>query len=143
MSKYLPYEQAEAIYDKILSIDLDKIQVVTTRRIYHKDFAQQLRELLRSLGINSRMVSVTAPNYSMAVAIDVKVPQIAAEMTYKEREALSPEEYAKSEQKHIQQEEYRYKATKHMRDIILKAFPGCDDRSDVMIDYFDSMFYCY
>lgn len=114
-------EQCDAIYDEILAIDISKIKIVTTDRIYLTEFAKAVRKVLSSVGISNRKVGVVVPNYSCASAISVNVPNdYAYDYIYNEKQRM---------------------ACQHLSRVILTAFPSCDNRSDVYTDYHDARFY--
>ena len=126
--------------NQVLSVNLDKIPVVSTNRfIPRKEQAKLARDLFKRLGIKG--VSVTAPNYSMAQSVDVRIPELP---TMPEDFLLDGKDYddetfsrmpealpAKMKMRQHQ------KAVDKMYALLLRAFPASDDRSDVQTDYFN------
>ena len=107
------------------------------RQETRKVWAAEVRKLLKALEIKG--VSVTAPNYSMAQSIDIRLPD-------------KPIENA---QEHIDLHDQLWRegrpgidcpacrahqeAKKKLEVLILAAFPDLDNRSEYVSDYFD---YC-
>lgn len=87
--------------------------------------AKLVRALLKDLGI--RGVSVTAPNYSMAQAIDVRIPSLGCghESSEERWECAGCN--------------MRQAAIARLEALILAAYPDMADRSDTQSDHFD---YC-
>lgn len=140
MSKMIPYADAKPIFDKILSIDLEYIPVVSTERLYQKEFAQAVRTLLRSMGITSRQVSVKSATGSMCYWINVEVPHIDRGFTYNDVMRMSESDRDAFLARGKELDNHRYEACRHLDKVIARAFPGCLDRSDPMTDYFDFMY---
>ena len=120
----------------IESIDLDAVPVfLLDRSASRKVQALTARALFRQLGLKG--ISVTAPNYSMAQAVHIHLPNTE----------YSPEERAEwnrcssdSERRDTPYGRLRTRenAAEHKLEAILaKAFPNHLDRSDIMTDYFD------
>jgi hypothetical protein len=86
-----------------------------TRRMSRKERAAAARKLFRSLGLKG--LSVTAPNYSMASSVHVALPD-GDRGDREGRMALTS-------------------ARRKVEALLLVAFPGTEDRSDIMTDYFD------
>lgn len=103
-------EKAEALRVALEAVELSAVPVKSRERCYRKERARLARELFRELGL--RGISVTAPNYSMARVVDIRLPRLASG----------------------EQAEMRWKVS----EILDRAFPNCDDRSDSMTDYFDA-----
>lgn len=120
----------EQVYDSILATPLPNLIDNKARRWYRKERAAKVRELFKSLGIKG--VSVTAPSYSMAQAIHIRVPYLG------EHDHISAYNDYPTRQRcpHCKK---RTDAEHHLEKIILAAYPDLEDRNDVMTDYFD---YC-
>jgi hypothetical protein len=88
-----------------------------TRRMSRKERAAAARKLFRSLGLKG--LSVTAPNYSMASSVHIEMP-------------AGPEGLSDYERRMV-----RASARSKLQALLLVAFPGTEDRSDIMTDYFD------
>lgn len=130
-------------YAPIFAVNMACIPVMSTQRnIGRKEQAALTRKLFHQLGIKG--VSVTAPNYSMAQSVDVRVPTIERQGddylfdgksyehdTYSDMPDGVP---AKAKQR------AKYEAEKRIGEILDCAFPNHDDRSDSQSDHFD---YCW
>ncbi len=127
-------------YAQIHAVDIASVPVVSTDRcIPRKEQALLARQLFKRLGIQG--VSVTAPNYSMAQAVDVRVPseprpdmagfEQYAHSTYSEMPAEVPIKAAFLR---------KSAAVAQLQLILAAAFPKHEDRSDHQSDYFD---YCW
>lgn len=98
-------------------------------RIRHsprKEIAANIRALLRRLKIKG--ISVTAPNYSMAQSVEIRLPEASEH----DRRQETGHDYATCP---ICIE--RHEASKYLEKIILAAFPDLDNRSDSQSDYFN------
>ena len=143
----------------IMSVDLDSVPVITRDRfIPRKDQAKLTRILLKRLGIKG--VSVTAPNYSMAQSVDVKVPRLPATeadfllvcptchdpvgvgscptchgngRNYSNDVFSDMPDAVPAKIKHLT----HWNALQKLEAILLRAFPNHDDRSDLQTDYFN------
>src|SRR5690606_14730607 len=121
-------------------IDVDKIRPVTDERLYQKEFAKALRTFLKAYNLSSRDISVKSAVGSMCYWIDVRLPHIDRGKTYFEISSMPADEKEEWFAQSRVLEEHRHDANAHMRKIIDAAFPGCRDRSDSMVDYFDFMY---
>jgi len=100
------------IFEKIMQVELEQVSVMETdRHIPRKLQATRARALFKQLGLKG--ISVTVPRYSMASSVYVQLPR--ENETWPERIA----------------------AMHKLGQILDRAFPSHDDRSDVMTDYFD------
>jgi len=120
-------------FSALADVNLDKVESTGMDRCTpRKVQAATLRKLLRKLGVKG--VSVTAPNYSMAQSVDVRMPLLDVPVIktdddpWGRRDVDSVEANANAA------------ANEKFRAILAKAFPNHDDRSDSMTDYFD---YCW
>jgi len=95
------------------------------RNARRKEQAEQVRRLLKDLGVEA--VSVTTPSYSMAQAIHIALP------------ASSHEVHGSVVYRECPRCQRRYQARERVERLILAAFPDLNDRSDAMVDHFD---YC-
>jgi hypothetical protein len=111
----------------ILDAPLPGVRNPSLRREPRKVIAAEVRGLLRSIGLNG--ISVTAPNYSMARAIDIRTPRNNPEPIVKDEDGWDAH--------HPAYRAARNAAVVRIEAIILAAFPDLDDRSDSMIDYYD------
>lgn len=125
--------------DAIFNINLDRVPVMTTdRHMPRKEQARLARELFKRLGIKG--VSVTAPNYSMAHSVDVRVPsQIdPSEFVYNGTNYAGwPFSEMPDEVPAKVRAQSHWNARKKIEAILARAFPNHDDRSDSQADYFD------
>lgn len=127
------------LYEQIAAVKLDRVPVMSHERcIPRKEQAKLARQLFAKLGIKG--VSVTAPNYSMAQSVDVRVPAEAADMTgfeqYEHSTYSDMPDYVPVKAAMLRKNQ----AQKHLFLILNHAFPCHDDRSDSQSDYFD---YCW
>ena len=119
-------EKALALHSALARVDVATVAVVTTERVGdRKRLAALARGVFSKLGIKG--ISVTAPNYSMAQSVDVRLPKRS---DYKMENAWDvaadcPARSANNE------------AHDKVEAILLAAFPGTDNRSDYASDYFD------
>lgn len=97
-----------------------------------KEFAASVRALFKSLGIKN--ISVTAPNYSMAQGIDIRLPHPQADRVPFSAPAEDHAVYAQEVQ---MLRETRQQVRDQLRWILETAYPEFRDRSDVQSDYFD------
>lgn len=105
------WKTAERLDDAIVAVDVTRIPVMSAdRTIPRKEQAALARKLFKQLGL--RGISVTAPNYSMAQSVDVRLPETGD----RERD-MSIEE--------------------QVREILAIAFPNHDNRSDSQSDHYD------
>lgn len=88
--------------------------------------AAAVRALLKVLGI--RGVSVTAPSYSMACSVHVRLPNFRHE---------HDERHFGQRYRDCTRCQRRHAATERLARLILTAFPDWDDRSDSQADHFD------
>jgi len=127
-------------YAQIQAVNLDAVPVMSKdRTIPRKEQSKLARQLFKRLGIVG--VSVTAPNYSMAQSVDVRLPsephpgwagfEQYQHMSYTEMPSNVP---AKA---HLLR---KIEAQKRLESILARAFPNHDNRSDYQSDYFD---YCW
>lgn len=130
MSNENEIETAEAkrIGLELHAVNLDRVPVCSTDQSEaRKAVAAKVRALFRQLGVKG--LSVTTPNYSMARGVDIRCPQHRGIHT-PEGEIYplrSPEAGALSNAN-----------SKKIGEILDKAFPNHDDRSDSQSDYFDN-----
>jgi hypothetical protein len=106
-----PYHQAAvAFHAAAAAVDLDQVPVLTTERhIDHRRQASLTRNLFRRLGL--RGASITAP--LRALCVQIEIPH-----RYDDHDASR-------------------ECVRRVEAILLRAFPGMDDRSDPMRDYYD------
>lgn len=123
--------------DRIMATDTARVPVMTTDRcIRRKEQARLARELFKRLGLKG--ISVTAPNYSMASSVHVRLPNGAApdwrgfeqyeQATYSQMPDNVPAK---------QQMLAKHGAALALEKILDAAFPAHVDRSDYQSDYFD------
>lgn len=91
-----------------------------------KDQAKLARKLFKQLGLKG--ISVTTPSYSMAQGVDVLIPK--------------RDDYIRDERGNIDfindpAAKANSKAVRDIMEILARAFPQHDDRSDSMTDYFN------
>jgi hypothetical protein len=113
----------------ILDAPLPDFRRTGLRREPRTVWAAEVRKLFRSMGLKG--ISVTAPNYSMAQAIDIKTPRNEPEPTVKDEHGY--------DNYHPEYLAARNAALAKVEAIIVAAFPDLDNRSDFISDYFD---YC-
>ena len=91
-----------------------------------KEIAAQVRKLLRSVGVKG--ISVTAPNYSMAQTIDIRLPED------EHPNPSAPEAHTTRDCPRCQR---RQVTSRKLEALILAAYPDLDSRNDTSTDYFD------
>jgi len=101
--------------------------VTRDRHLPRKELAKLVRGLLKTLGVKG--VSVTTPNYSMASSIDIRLPR--------RDDCVGPDGYY-DEASEGARENNRVRAK--FNEILARAFPQHDDRSDAQSDHFDFKF---
>ena len=129
-----------ALYAQINAIDLSSVPVMSRdRMIERKEQARLARDLFRRLGL--RGISVTAPNYSMAQSVHVRVPNSPhpgfAGFEQFEHDTYSTMPAEVPAKQHMRA---HYAASEQLEKILEAAFPQHDNRSDYQTDHFD---YCW
>lgn len=132
---------AAETYAQIAAVNEAAIQVVCRdRMIPRKEQAALARKLFKSLGIKG--VSVTAPNYSMAQVVNVTLPRIETSDADFLLDGTNYRNHCWSdmpiEVPAKQKNAARWTAERKIDEILARAFPQHDDRSDSQTDYFDS-----
>lgn len=128
------HEKAEALQSALEKVQEGKIPVMSRERhIPRKQQAALARELFKRLGL--RGVSVTTPNYSMAHSVDVSYPklQIHCHDMWPHNWEVSD----RTEETRCPTCKENWKMHEKIAEILARAFPNHDDRSDSMTDYFD------
>lgn len=119
---------ARELHEKLATIDITTIPVLSRdRSIPRKEQAALARSLFKSLGL--RGISVTAPNYSMARSVDIRLPKRNDYVLNTDGTVL---DYATDPAAQA-----NVNAEKRLGAILLAAFPRHDDRSDTQSDHFD------
>ena len=130
-------------YAPIFAVNMACIPVMSTERcIPRKEQAKLARQLFKQLHIKG--ISVTAPNYSMAQSVDVRLPEIQREdgdlflngVSYENGTYSDMPDDVPAKAKH----RAKWEAQKRIELILARAFPNHNDRSDSQSDYFD---YCW
>lgn len=117
---------AIAFHERLAQIDISAVPVMSLDRHQpRKEQARQCRELFRRLGLKG--ISVTAPNYSMAQSVDVRLPG-REDYVFGVGGMVQANDPARNANSEAQQ---------RIRAILLAAFPKHDDRSDAQSDHFD------
>lgn len=133
--------KVSALYAKLATINEASIlPVCRDRHIPRKEQATLARKLFKSLGLAG--ISVTTPNYSMASTVDVAIPSLPHEsgdyllagVNYENNSYSDMPDAVPCKAKMLA----RSAATRKVQEILARAFPQHDDRSDSMTDYFDS-----
>lgn len=107
-------------HQAVAKINLSKVSVMSTdRSISRKEQARLARKLFGALKLKG--ISVTAPNYSMAQSVDVRIPTGKAMHFIKRTDYIAAVANNQAENK--------------IRQILAIAFPNHDDRSDTQTDY--------
>lgn len=131
---------AQETFTQLAAVNEGRIPVVCRDRgIARKEQAALARKLFKSLGVKG--LSITTPNYSMAQSVDVTVPRIetTAEdfrfggVDYQNETYADMPEGVPAKQKHLA----HWKAIEKVQEILARAFPQHDDRSESISDYFD------
>ncbi len=142
-SAEIQHTMASALLARLRAIDLDSVPVSDFGRCERrKDRAKAFRALFKQLGLKG--ISVTAPNYSMAQSVDVRLPRIAENEHVQTR---WPHDHGACCGSAGHTDETRCPACrefaemrKRIEAILWKGFPNLRDRSDSMTDYFN---YCW
>lgn len=133
------------VIEAIEALDLDTV----TPRLFSRSTSRILRAaaargLFKTLGLKG--ISVTAPSYSMAQAVHVRLPWLTGEARERydalepEFNALWPHDDAREAHPIGQFHKRMYAAEKKTNALLDHAFPTCGDRSDFSSDHFD---YCW
>ena len=144
------HEQATALqtaYDTTLhqieTVALPPVRRHGLRAQGRKAWASEVRHLLKELKITG--ISVTAPNYSMASSITIRLPRNEWEGKHKAtHDEIEVHERGKDCWLGFGTYCPFCKRERQVKDrletIILAAYPDLADRSDLQSDYFDSCF---
>lgn len=143
--KMMTKAKADAILDNILAIDVESIEPVSRERTYLSNFAPALRVFLKGLGFSNRQIGVQVPDYSMAMMLDIRIPEVNffehfGVGSYDEMKALPQEQYDAYYTEYTAFVQKRHEARQHLSSVILAAFPANGDRGDVYTDFFDHTF---
>lgn len=121
----------------ILNTSLPTARNCNMRQLTRKEWATEVRNLLKSLNIKG--VSVTTPNYSQASTISIRLPDIG-EVDETEHAKIHDDLWRTQRPgKDCPHCGQRWNARYHLEEIILAAFPDLNDRSILREDYYD---YC-
>jgi hypothetical protein len=112
---------------KIVRVEMPTVLNAHLRNETRKERAKAVRDLFKRLGLQG--ISVTAPNYSMAQSIDIRLPDY---------DCLREDRYSPCYPQ-CANCELAGEAKRRLNRLILAAFPNLDDRSDSQSDHFD---YC-
>ena len=132
--KNLSLHELLSLRDKVVTIE--EVPTYAHLQRYHvsrKDLAASARQLFKQLGIKG--ISVTAPNYSMAQAVHVRIPHI--QLPEISRDTCTSEEKDTYLATHREGWEIREEINRGIRRILFDAYPNHRDRSDAMSDYYD------
>jgi hypothetical protein len=118
--------EAETLLRAILRVDLLRVTVMSLdRSIARTEQAALTRKLFRSLGIKG--VSVTAPSYSMAQSVDIRLPR---------RDDFEFDTFGDVD-RDCPAAKMNHAAHAKIGAILARAFPNHEDRSDSQSDHFD------
>ncbi len=134
------HEKADQLQDALAKVSETEIPVMSRdRHIPRTEQAKLTRELFKRLGLKG--ISVTTPNYSMAQSVRVSLPKLEIHCPnywphggdychhgYVDESLVCP---TCRENRRIREK---------IEEILARAFPNHDDRSDTQKDYFD---YCW
>ncbi len=123
-------DKATALHSALSAVQMTSIPTMSSdRSIPRKDQAKLARQLFKRLGLKG--ISVTTPSYSMAQGVEIMVPK-RTDYIHDERQEIDyltdPASQANS------------KAARDVQEILARAFPQHDDRSETQSDYFN---YCW
>lgn len=132
-----PADRVSALYDAIEAVDLSAVASTgLDRHEPRKVQAAAARKLFRELGI--RGISVTAPNYSMAQSVDVRIPEPADSEHHGDKWPHGNSfELSRSEATRCPACARRSRIRDKVEAILARAFPNHDNRSDSQSDHFD------
>lgn len=127
----------------LAAVDETKIPVMSRdRHIPRKEQAALARKLFKQLGLKG--ISVTTPNYSMAQSVDVALPRIPFEASDYVLDGVDYQNHSFSDMPPSVPVKIKMAERTAMRlsvqEILARAFPAHDNRSDYQSDYFD---YCW
>lgn len=126
-----------ALYNAIEAVDLSAVASTgLDRHELRKVQAAAARQVFKGLGI--RGISVTAPNYSMAQSVDVRIPEPADSEHHGDKWPHGNSfELSRSEATRCPACSRRSRIRDKVEAILAKAFPNHDNRSDSQSDHFD------
>jgi hypothetical protein len=133
------HEVAEDLREALGRVAETSIKVVCRERSTpRKEQAKLARDLFKSLGLKG--ISVTTPNYSMASTVSVRLPRLKIHVSN-----MWPHGGLSSHHPGCQISESdrcpacvaNDKMADKIEEILGRAFPNHDDRSDTQSDYFD------
>jgi len=120
--------KAAALHTALAAVDITSIDLVSRdRNIPRKEQAKLARLVFSKLGLKG--ISVTAPNYSMAQSVHVRLPKRHDFTVLREDGGI---DWGKDPAAKANQE-----AASRVGSILLAAFPNSEDRSDSMTDHFN------
>lgn len=137
--------RAEALVARLKDINEGAIPVMSRdRHIPRVEQAKLARQLFRQLGLKG--ISVTTPNYSMAKVVEVRLPRVPEDghdLTkwphFHSAECCGPgKQHTEATRCPVCREHSA--AELAVEEILARAFPQHDNRSDSQTDYFD---YCW
>lgn len=119
-------EDAKAFHEALADVDLARVPpVVWERNIPRKLQAKLARQVFLRLGLR-KWINVTTPNYSMASSVDVRL--------VKRRDNVGADGFYDMES---EGSVANRAAAEKIEQILLKAFPNSNDRSEYGTDYYD------
>ena len=125
MEAGLSQRQALDFQAALDNVNLDTVPVMTTDRgIPRKEQARLLRQLLKQLKVPH--VRITTPRYSRASGVDVTLP---------ERQDC-PLDIPVTKRPETEAARMNRAAMEKFEQLLLRAFPNHDDRSDPRLDHY-------
>jgi glycogen debranching enzyme len=134
----LHLQEGKPLYAKLDAIRLENVPVMTRdRHIPRKEQAALARQLFKRLGLKG--ISVTAPRYSGAHSVDVRLPAEGKHNLNKwpHGNTWTAHGIDRNAATRCPACRDREAAKKKLEAILLAAFPNHDDRSDLQTDYYD------
>jgi hypothetical protein len=134
-------DTASALHRALAAVDVCRLPVLSRDRcLPRKEQATMARKLFKQLGLKG--ISVTTPNYSMAHVVDIRMPRLPAELHDRTRWPHTHGDCCRDPNGHSEatrcpQCAAEAKANGAIEEILSRAFPRHDDRSDIQTDHFD------
>ena len=134
------HEKAEQLQDALANVSETAIPVMSRDRcITRKQQAQLTRDLFKQLGLKG--ISVTAPNYSMASTVSISIPKLEIHCPdYWPHGGPNVHGGAPPKDQRCPTCRENRRIAEKVEEILARAFPNHDNRSDSQSDYFD---YCW
>ncbi len=135
-------DKITALHEALAAVDVCGLPTMTKdRSIPRKEQAALARKLFKQLGL--RGISVTTPSYSMASSVDVRLPNLSEDAHDRTRwphhhtAECCQIQGGHNEANRCPACRDESKAGETVEEILARAFPSHDNRSDYQSDHFD------